>query len=208
MAGTFNIATAVGGAVNLMHPFKLEVFQSEDLDSEGRPKYKTSLNFHSKLYTGFKSAKNGGDQFLTFEKIKINNLNFLFDVPSEIYAKKYYYCILDVLVTNLRATSAQIKFEMGNGSDKLHPIAFESPSNLKQIAARVILGVIVRDNKYTAANALISSDNAEPIDSTYVLQYVNSNLLMTNMVLNGVPVVYPVPFLGSTTSVDGSDQLE
>jgi hypothetical protein len=206
MAGTFNIASA-DSSINLMHPFKLELKSSNQQDSEGRPKYQISLNWHSKLYTGFKSAQNGGDQFLTFEKIKISNLNFSFDVPNDIYEKKYYYCILDVLVTNLRATSAQIKFEMGNGSDKLHPIAFESPVNQRQIAARVILGAVVNDDKYTPANALVTSEGPT-INSTYVLQYVHSNLLMTNMVLNGVPVVYPVPFLGSTTSVDGYDQLE
>ena len=209
MAGTYNIATAVGGSVNLMHPFKLEVFQSKDLDSEGRPSYKVSLNWHSKLYNGFKVPQNGGAQFLTFQKNKIDNLNFLFDVPKDIYAKQYYYCLLDVNITDLRVTSAKIKFVMGNGSDQLHPIAFESASNLRQIAARVILGVVVSDNKYTPANALVpSSDDAPPADSVYVLQYVHSNLLMTNMVSNGVPVVYPVPFLGSTTSVDGMDQLE
>ena len=90
MAGTFNIASA-DSSINLMHPFKLELKSSNQQDSEGRPKYQISLNWHSKLYTGFKSAQNGGDQFLTFEKIKISNLK-LSSLPINCLIKIFSKC--------------------------------------------------------------------------------------------------------------------
>jgi hypothetical protein len=208
---TKNDASAKGDSIKTIFPFKLDIITSKNLDSEGRPTYKTALNFHSKLYDSFKVPSDGGEQYLTIKKIKINNLSFEQEIPALFYDERYYYCILEVEVSDLKAVSSTIKFVLGNKKlTELYPIVFQSADNLRQTKARVILAIVAYDDKDAATNALITNNNNQsiPNSNAYVIQCVQSNLLMTNMVFNGVPVVYPVPFPGSTTSLDGSDQLE
>lgn len=210
MAATKNDASAAGLGVNLMHPFKLDVLQGPIDQSTGKPTYKTSLNWHSALYESVTEPDKAGKEYLKFKKIKISNLDFEQEVKNEIYQKQYCYCILNVTIENLSPKEAKIIFEMGNQDpSKLLPIKFESAENFNQKEARVILAAIAYDNKYIPANAQISSNSKDQSkkNSLYVIQYVHSNLLMTNMVLMGTPVVYPVPFPGAPTSIDGSDQL-
>lgn len=209
MAGTKNDASAKGESVNLMHPFKLDVLMGEVNPTTKKPTYETSLNWHSALYTTIKEPDKAGKEYLKFQKIKISNLDFREKVDDGIYEKNYYYCILNVTVENLSVKEAKIEFELGNEDPtKILPIKFESAENLRQKEARVILAAIAYDDKYIPANAQISAiDDDSKKNSLYIVQYVHSNLLMTNMICKGIPVIYPVPFPGAPTSLDGSDQL-
>ena len=171
-------------AVKNVSPFKIDWRVKK---TGGQRKYSFSVNYHSKLYKG---ASTRG-QYLDFDLITISGLDFEKEAPSSFPKSKNLYCVLKVNVSNLQAQSAKIEWVEGDSSeDDLSAIKFEDSQSYKQTEARVILGIAVRDLEAVSG---LTGDNVKTV---YIIQYVNTNLIMANMVFNGIPVVYPVPIAG------------
>jgi hypothetical protein len=174
-------------SIGLVHPFKIDIGK-KGKRGDGSPVYTLAINYHSRLFTGMSKT----EQFLQYIKIPITGLDFVKEVPSS-FPGENYYCVLKVTVSNLTATKAEIVWVSDDKSvDDLQPVKFESSENLKQIEARIIIGVFVSDDEAVAG--LPGGENA--VNTAYIMQYINTNLIMCNMVFNGVPIIYPVPFSG------------
>jgi hypothetical protein len=208
----FNILTAKGGNMRFICPFRLTVIPDPDSKEKNptKPLYKAYLNWHSALYDNMVPTETLGKKYLNFKKITIRNLNFSEELGEELYKEKYIYCVLKIPIDNFTVKPpAEIVFVPQSEPEDLVPIAFESEENLKQIEARIIVAVIAYDDKAVAETEFAfdkKSGSRNISDSVYVIQCVQSNLIMTNMVFNGVPVLYPAPFGGAYTSTDGSDR--
>ncbi len=165
-------------------PFKIDWKVSK---INGQRKYIFAVNYHSKLYKGMSTR----GQFLEYDILNIAGLDFIKEAPNSFPVSKNYYCVLKVKVSNLQAQSAEITWVEGDQrDDDLAPIKFEDSQNYKQTEARVIIGAAVRDLE---ASPGLKND---VIKTVYIIQYVNTNLIMANMVFNGIPVIYPVPIPG------------
>lgn len=170
--------------VKNIHPFKIDWKISK---TGGQRKYNFAVNYHSKLYKG--TATRG--QYLEFDFLNISGLDFIKEAPTSFPNSKNLYCVLKVTISNLQAQSARIDWIEGDDKqDDLAPIKFEDSQSYKQTEARVIIGVGVRDLE---ASPGLRQDNVKTV---YIIQYTNTNLIMANMVFNGIPVVYPVPISG------------
>jgi len=206
-----NILTAKGGSVQFIHPFKLSIFPNDNPSAQtDQVEYKTYLNWHSALYDNIETPLSLGKMYLNFKKITVNNLNFTQIIPKDLYVEQYYYCVLNIKIQNFKVSRAEIVFKKQSDRESIVPIMFESEDNLKQTEARIVLAAIAYDDKLIAETEFsfdsnTNSRNIKP--EVYVIQYVTTNLIMTNMIFNGVPVLYPAPFGGCITSVDGSDRL-
>lgn len=171
-------------AVRHVTPFKIDWRVSK---VGGERKYNFAVNYHSMIYKGM----NTRGQYLEYDTLTINGLDTIKEAPSSFPKTKNFYCILKVTVSNLQAQSAKIEWVEGDDKqDDLAPIKFENSDSYKQTEARVIIGVAVRDLE--ASPGLVK----DTIKTVYVMQYVNTNLIMANMVFNGIPVTYPVPIHG------------
>lgn len=165
------------------HPFKVD-WRVRKVN--GERKYSFAVNFHSKLYKGM----NTRGQFLEYEFFQLEGIDTIQEAPTS-FPSKNYYCVLKINVSSLQGQSARIVWVEGDDKqDDLAPIKFEDAQNYKQTEARVIIGAAIRDLE--AAPGL-KNDNVKTV---YFCQYVNTNLIMANMVFNGIPVVYPVPIPG------------
>jgi hypothetical protein len=179
---TKNLLPFVG--LKHVHPFKIDWRITK---KGGQRTYNFAVNYHSKIYRG---TSNRG-QFLEFDILPISGLDFIKEAPSGFPQSRNLYCVLTVRVSNLQAQSAKIEWILGDDQqDELAPIKFEDTENYKQTEARVIIGVAVRDLE--ASPGLVN----DTVKTVYIIQYVNTNLIMANMVFNGVPVTYPVPISG------------
>jgi hypothetical protein len=176
-------------SAGLTHPFKIDI-SKEGKNSDGTPKYALAVNFHSRLYESL-DLKN---QYLQYNRVNINGLDFKKSVPNS-FPGKNFYCVLEINISNLRATApARIVWvESDQSEEELAPVVFEGVSNLRQIKARAIIGVFVSDDEAIAGTPG-GSENA--VNTAYIMQFVNTNLMMCNMVFDGIPIVYPVPFIG------------
>lgn len=176
---------------SLTHPFKIDIHRKST--AESGTKYYLAANYHSRLYQGFKS----NDKFLEYKNLYIEGLDNLKEVPAT-FPDKNFYCVLNITVQNLRATNAKIIWaeqpeDSSEQGGELSPIVFESAENKRQTEARIIIGAFVADDKSIAG---LSTPDANDDMSAYIMQFVHSNLLLCNMVADGVPVLYPVAFAG------------
>lgn len=170
------------------HPFKIDI-SKKGSRGDGSPIYALAVNYHSRLFTGMGKT----DKYLQWLKINITGLDAKQEVPST-FPGQNYYCVLKITVNNLQATEAEIIWVSNDKSvNELQPVTFESGTNLKQIEARLIIGVFVADDE-----AIAGTDNTDggAVNTAYIMQNINTNLIMCNMVFDGVPVIYPVPFGG------------
>lgn len=170
------------------HPFKIDI-RKNGTRSDGNPIYSLAVNYHSRLFTGMGKT----DKYLQWLKIPIEGLDQQQDVPST-FPGQNYYCVLKITVNNLQATQAQIIYVSNDQTvNQLQPVTFEGSSNLRQVEARIIIGVFVSDDE-----AIAGTDNTSggAVNTAYIMQNINTNLLMCNMVFDGIPVIYPVPFGG------------
>lgn len=172
-------------SVGLSHPFKITIGK-DGKKGDGTPQYTLAVNYHSRLYTGLRSR----DKYLSYNKKNIIGLDFPEKVPDQ-FPKENVYCVLDLKIDNYSVTKAEIKYVFDDkNQEELDPIVFLSEDDLRQVGARVIIGVLVNDDEVVAG--LPASDAKTP----YIVQFVNTNLMMSNMVFDGIPVIYPVPFIG------------
>jgi hypothetical protein len=169
------------------HPFKIDIGK-KGTRSDGTPIYYLAVNYHSRLFTGMgKTSK-----YLQWLKIPIKGLDFPQDVPSS-FPGQNYYCVLKVTVNNLSAEEAEIIWVSNDKTvNELQPVTFEGSDNLKQVEARIIIGVFVSDDEAVAG----LPGNESAVNTAYIMQNINTNLLMCNMVFDGAPIIYPVPFAG------------
>jgi hypothetical protein len=175
------------------HPFKIDIGKKGS-KSDGTPTYTLAVNYHSRLYGPLKLANDK----LQYEKIAIkefgeDGIDFAKEVPNS-FPGKNFYCVLEMDISNLKVTPpAKIVWVSSDQSEaELAPVVFEGSDNLKQTKARVIIGVFVADDEAIAG--LPGNDSA--VNTAYIMQFVNTNLIMCNMVFDGIPIVYPVPFAG------------
>jgi hypothetical protein len=175
-------------SVGLVHPFKIDIGK-KGKRADGAPQYTLAVNYHSRLYVGMKIR----DKYLSYEKKSITGLDFIKEVPPEFGGEpsQNIYCVLELGISNLQVQTAKIEYRVGDkNEDELDPIVFESSDNLRQTGARIIIGVLTLDDEAIAG--LPSSDAKTP----YIVQFVNTNLMIANMVFDGIPIIYPVPFIG------------
>jgi|688.fasta_scaffold502313_2 hypothetical protein len=169
------------------HPFKIDFtrkVKGDDIE------YKAGVIKHSVLYSGAEES-NG---FLNFQSIEIKKIGEMLDITD--FPSKNAHILLVVTVDNLRAKSAEIKIASDADEDSMKSVKFSDSTGFKQTEARVILGSLIFDIGITP---VLKDDN---VKTAFVSQFVSTNLIMTNMVLNGVPIVYPVPFSGSKLKID------
>jgi hypothetical protein len=162
------------------HPFKLFLIKS------GGNKY-AAIPYHSRLFTGM--TKNS--KYLSPSKIAIEGLDDTQLIPKS-FPGKNFYCVLEVDILNLNATKAKIVWVQDDKSvENLNPVVFDNQQDLRQIKARAIIGVLVNDKE-----AVPASPAGTSVKTSYVMQFVHTDLMMCNMVFDGVPVILPVPFIG------------
>jgi hypothetical protein len=152
-----------------IHPFKIDYKSDATTVS-------AAINFNSFLYTS-PSSSNG-----KFSKFAIKDLTTIktFTINS---LSNPMYAILEIGVQSLKPQSASIVW-----SSNIKIEAVELDSNKSQTKARILIGGIKYDDKYTS---LFKSDG---INLVYVEQLINTNLILANMLFNGIPCVLPVPF--------------
>lgn len=178
-----------GGSVSFNHPFKIDIGRTTN--SKGELQYTLAIAYHSRLYTGM-SFTNQGGAFLQRNRINIEGLDFPQPVPSS-FPGQNYYCVLKIDVNDLQATKAEMIYVSDDKSvNQLQPVRFESSQNRRQTEARIIIGILVWDDEAIAG----LEGNESALNTVYVEQFVNTDLMMCNMIFDGVPVIYPVPFIG------------
>jgi hypothetical protein len=172
------------------HPFKLEKVRRSPNSKASRDDIYVAVAYHSALFTYMEER---GNEYFKYKKIDITNLDKQEIVPSTLDcsgSSQNFYCVLNVKINNLRAQSAELKWVKSDRSENdLDPIKLDSEK--RQTEARVIIGVVVCDTEYTPG-----LDQSRSSKFPYIIQFVNTNLIMCNMVFNGVPVVYPAPISG------------
>ncbi len=177
--------------VKKTHPFKIEL-------SLNKGKRYLAVNYHSRLYTGFE-LKN---QYLVHKQKSIKGLDFKKEVASS-FPGKNFYCVLNIKINDLQISNddqaASIKWVVDDKSEDLRPVVFESAEVLNQKEARIILGVLVFDGESTAGTLSPDLGGAK---ISYISQFVTTDLIMTHMVVDGVPILYPVPFIGSSLNLE------
>jgi hypothetical protein len=177
--------------VKKTHPFKIEL-------SLNKGRRYLAVNYHSRLYTGFELK----DQYLVYKQKSIKGLDFKKDVPSS-FPGKNFYCVLNIKINDLQISNddqaVSIKWVVDDKSQDLRPVVFESAEVLNQKEARIILGVLVFDGESTAGTLSPDLGGAK---ISYISQFVTTDLIMTHMVVDGVPILYPVPFIGSSLNLE------
>jgi len=170
-----------------IHPFEI-VVRSELVNN--KKTRVAAVAYHSGLFTYMDER---GKDYFKYKRISITGLDKGESVPSSLSCtntSENFYCVLKIIVNNLQAQSAKIEWVSGDKTeDDLDPIKLDSEK--RQTEARVIVGVIACDTELTPG---LSQANSARFP--YVIQFVNTNLIMCNMVFNGVPVIYPAPISG------------
>jgi hypothetical protein len=169
------------------HPFKIDISKT-GTRQDGTPIYSLAVNYHSRLFTQMSKT----EKYLQWVKKNITGLDFVKEVPSS-FPGENFYCVLKIEVNNLQTQDAEIIWVSDDKTvNELQPVTFDSSDNLKQVEARIIIGVFVADDEAVAG----LPGNESAVNTAYIMQNINTNLLMCNMVFDGVPVIYPVPFAG------------
>jgi hypothetical protein len=186
MSNYWKLGQPKGLNLSFSHPFKMDFERS--LDLSGNVTYFAAINFHSRLFTGMTL----NEKYLSYKKIPIQGLDFKKAVSSS-FPGQNFYAVLRVTVSNLSATKAEIVWVSDDKSvEQLNPVVFDSNDSLKQTEARIIIGALVNDREAVAG----TTDGPNEAKVDYVMQFINTNLMMCNMVFDGVPIIYPVPFGG------------
>jgi hypothetical protein len=179
--------------LGIVHPFKIDILK-DGSNADGTPKLFLAVNYHSRIYSGM--GKTG--KYLQWLRVpgtetSIPGTDLKQEVPST-FPGQNYYCVLKITVNDLQATKAEIIWVSNDKSvNDLQPITFQDGSNLKQTEARIIIGVLVSDDEAVAGTP---RQNDSGLNTPYIVQLINTNLIMCNMVFDGIPVIYPVPFGG------------
>lgn len=165
------------------HPFKIDILK-DGVKADGSAQYSLAVNYHSGLFRFV------GDNF---ERINITGLDFLKKVPAS-FPGKNFYCVLKILIVNSKFTAKIEWVESDQSEDDLAPIKTEQldDQQKKQTEARVIIGVLVADDEVIAG----LPGNESAVNTPYILQYINTNLLLTDFCINGFPITYPTPISG------------
>jgi hypothetical protein len=151
--------------------------------------YQAAVHYNSKLYRPLSLS----EKYLKYSKINITGLDQIKKFPESKIKQNGVHCLLELKINQLSAKSAEIKWVEEKLSDKnSSPIELNSPEERDQITARVMIASILYD-KYKIPGVTSAND----VPGVYIYQYINSNLILANMIFNGVPVVFPVPFAGS-----------
>jgi hypothetical protein len=156
------------------HPFRIE-YKSKSGD---RNNYELILYKRSYLYLPPKTV--GG----AIGSLNISKIDTIASVNLE-QASKGFFAILKIKVQSLQAQSAEIEWVESVSSIK----TIELDEQKKQTSASIIVGCVRNDKGY---NPFIQTD----VSALFVEQNINTNLIVSNMVFNGVPVIFPVPFPG------------
>jgi hypothetical protein len=182
---------AVSNNVRIIHPFKVDISKKKSAGNS-KPEFTLAVNYHSKLYRGFKSDNQNG-AFFSYDLIAIKGLDFPLTVPND-FPSKNIYCILEIDVSNLSPRSPTIKLvpdsNPGGFTPELQPIVLQDSQNLRQTKARIIIATFVADDESFAGLP------PNGVNTPYIIQHVNTNLILCNFVINGVSVIYPVPIAG------------
>jgi hypothetical protein len=166
-----------------VHPFQIDVTQKKDEIS-------VAVAYHSGLFKPMSISQGR----LKYNRIEIIGLDENKSFSKKLAADENHYVVLIVKINNLQAESAEVKIIEGDTSEEeLDPVKFDSEDSLKQTEARVILGVIVHDGGQYAGTLSVDIGG---IETYYLIQFVNTNLIMANMVMDGIPIAYPVPISG------------
>ena len=166
-----------------VHPFYVDIIKQND-------KEYLAVNYHSRLFKGMTL----NEKYLSFDQtLSITGLDALKQIPGS-FPGKNFYCVLEVDISNLQPTKANIVWVEGDSKvDDLNPVVFTSTTDLTQTKARTIIAIYVFDGEATAGTL---SPDTGGCKTSYITQFVHSDLMMCNMVFDGVPVVLPVPFVG------------
>lgn len=154
------------------HPFNIKYNSIEN------SQYEAFIYKNSYVYLPPKSASGEITQ-LSISKLDAKKKFSLEQASDGLYA------VLKIDVQSLQAQSASIEWQTPAQGVK----SLELDSQKNQASASIILGVIRSDQNY------LGSSSSGP-SSLYVDQNINTNLIIANMVFNGVPVIFPVPFPG------------
>lgn len=165
-----------------VHPFYIDIIKKAGIDY-------LAVNYHSRLFKGMTL----NDKYLSFDQtLSITGLDYIKQISS--FPAKNFYCVLEVDISDLQPTKANIVWVEGDSKvNDLNPVVFSSTTDLRQTKARTIIGVYVFDGEATAGTL---SPDTGGCKTAYITQFVHSDLMMCNMVFDGVPVVLPVPFIG------------
>ena len=166
------------------------------------------VNANSKLYYGL--TLNGNN--MSYDEIYIAGLGRPEPVPEEIQYTvpvPSFFCVLNININGRLSPyrseesrqTAEITWVKGDTLEDLNPIIFEDDIDKVQIGARIVIGALVSDkNQSSVYNVNDSRGGINTVNSSYIVQNVNTHLMMCNMVFNGLPVLYPVPFGGGPIS--------
>jgi hypothetical protein len=151
--------------------------------------YEGAVHYNSKLYRPLTQD----NKYLKYSRVSITGLDLIKKLSEDEIKKDGAHCILEIKISTLSPKSAEIKWITTKLNDQnASPIEFNSKEERDQIIARVMIASVLYD-KYQIPG--VTSETDSP--GIYVYQYIQSNLILANMIFNGVPVVYPVPFAGS-----------
>jgi hypothetical protein len=162
--------------------FPFQVFITKDY-IDNQLIYNAAVHFNSKLL----SINFFDDGF-----IPIKGLDQIKQIPESTIKQKSVHCILEVKIESLYPRSAKINWVEGENEKETKFIEFGN--NYIQKFARVTIASLYYDKYATPGFSSKVGEDGSP--SVYVYQQVNTNLVMSNMILDTVPVVYPVPFGG------------
>jgi hypothetical protein len=177
------MSTLIPRTRTTVHPFRI------DLVRQGKDEF-LAVNYHSRLFKGMTL----NEEYLSFDQtLSITGLDFLEPVPTS-FPGKNFYCVLEVEISNLQPIKANIVWVEGDSKvDDLNPVVFQSTTDLSQVKSRTIIGIYVFDGEQTAGTL---SPDLGGSKTGYITQFVHSDLMICNMVFDGVPVILPVPFVG------------
>lgn len=174
-----------------VHPFYI------DIVNRNNKKY-AAVNYHSRLFTRLEIENN----YMIHKIQTITGLDFEKEIPGS-FPGKNFYCVLKIKIDSLRISNenkaATIEWVEGDQSETLKPVIFDSNDNARQTEARIIIGVLVNDGEATAGTLSPDLGGAR---TNYIIQFVSTDLIMTNMVVDGIPIVYPVPFIGGGLNLE------
>lgn len=191
------LAFPAASAFSVRHPFQITFRVKKENPESTTSSFYGAVAYHSQLFKNYKIE----DKKLVYStpSIEITGLGEFEKLEGFPDSEKKYYCILELTIENFQVAeqdAAKIKWVKGSDTDNLAPIEFESTDNLRQTKARVIIAAMVSDKNEVPIDTVTGTEELEKIESQYALQYINTHLLVSTMSINGIAVIYPIPFAG------------